>query len=214
MIHIKICCIANIEEARLAIASGASAIGLVSEMPSGPGVINEHSIREIAKQTPDSISTFLLTSKQEPDAIIKQHHFCETTTIQLVDSLPTDAYQKLREALPDVELVQVIHVQDERSVEYAVNIASQVDTLLLDSGNPDLKVKELGGTGRTHNWNLSRQIVSSVKKPVFLAGGLKPDNIREAIIKVQPYGLDVCSGVRTNGRLDQQKLENFMKAIP
>ena len=213
MIHIKICCIANIYEAQMAIDHGASAIGLVSAMPSGPGVIDEKLIKNIAAQVPKSISTFLLTSKVNPDDIIQQHRYCSTTTLQIVDSLPDYAYPVLKEKLPDVKLVQVIHIRNENSVERAITIAPHVDMLLLDSGNPDLKVKELGGTGRTHNWNLSKEIVASVGKPVFLAGGLNPENAREAVDYVMPYGLDVCSGVRTNGKLDKIKLYNFMKAV-
>lgn len=85
--------------------------------------------------------------------------------------------------------------------------------ILLDSGNPNLEIKELGGTGRVHNWKLSRKIIESISKPVFLAGGLKPENIREAIEKVKPYGVDLCSGVRTNGRLDLEKLGRFFKEV-
>jgi phosphoribosylanthranilate isomerase len=213
MIHIKVCCIANSREARLAIDYGASAIGLVSAMPSGPGVIDEYLIKDIAARVPESISTFLLTSKIKLEEIVRQHRYCRTTTIQLVDSLPSNAYPVLKEKLPNVNLVQVIHVRNEKSIEQAISIAPQVDMLLLDSGNPDLKVKELGGTGRTHNWNLSKEIVSSVDKPVFLAGGLNPENAREAVDYVKPFGLDVCSGVRTNGRLDKVKLDKFMKAV-
>lgn len=213
MTKVKICCIASLEEAKLAIDLGASAIGLVSEMPSGPGVIGEPTIKEIAAQIPETVSTFLLTSKMTPEEIVQQHRYCQTTTIQLVDSLPLTAYPVLRKELPEVQLVQVIHVRNQQSVEQAIEASSYVDMLLLDSGNPDLKVKELGGTGRTHNWNLSKKIVASVNNSVFLAGGLKPENASEAVQFVQPFGLDVCSGVRTNGKLDQKKLEKFMKAI-
>ena len=88
---------------------------------------------------------------------------------------------------------------------------AEVDALLLDSGNPKLAIKELGGTGRVHNWKLSRSIVEQSPVPVFLAGGLNPSNVKQAIDEVQPYGLDLCSGVRTNGRLDPAKLEAFFK---
>ena len=108
-----------------------------------------------------------------------------------------------------MKIVQVIHIIDERSVEEAIEISELVDAILLDSGNPNLKVKELGGTGRIHNWKLSRQIREKSRCPVFLAGGLNPENVRQAIDEVQPFAIDVCSGVRTNGQLDKQKLESF-----
>jgi len=115
--------------------------------------------------------------------------------------------------LPHVKLVQVIHVIDDHSVKEAVEISKFVDAILLDSGNPHLSVKELGGTGRTHNWELSREIRQSISIPLFLAGGLNKDNVREAIEMVAPFGLDLCSSVRTEGKLDQQKLKAFFNAI-
>ena len=210
MIRVKICCISSIEEAGLAIRYGASAIGLVSEMPSGPGVIDDELITEIVSRVPPPIATFLLTSKQNADEIIFQHLKTNTTTLQLVDSLPQNELTKLKQKLPAIKLVQVIHVLNETSIDEAMKVQHFVDALLLDSGNPRLKVKELGGTGRTHNWEISRSIVESADIPVFLAGGLSVENIDEAIETVQPFGLDICSGVRTNGLLDEGKLKAFM----
>ncbi len=213
MIRIKICCIANEREASDAIAFGASAIGLVGEMPSGPGPISDEEIHRIAKTAPPPIATFLLTSQQNAQGIIAHHHRTNTNTIQIVDELTDRAYSEIREALPHVKLVQVIHVVGERSVDEAAEIAEHVDAILLDSGNPALEIKELGGTGRRHDWSLSQRIVETCGKPVFLAGGLNASNAREAIETVQPFGLDICSGVRTEGQLDLQKLEAFFNAV-
>jgi phosphoribosylanthranilate isomerase len=210
---IKICCISSLEEAQLARACGAQALGLVSHMPSGPGVIAEDLIAEIAQATPPHTQTFLLTAHQQAAPIIDQVRRCRPTTVQLVDAVPLDQLQALRERLPDAELVQVIHVEDERAIPHAQGLAPWVDALLLDSGRPSLAVKELGGTGRTHNWTVSAQIVQAVSKPVYLAGGLRPDNVGEALSLVRPYGLDLCSGVRHNGRLDEAKLRAFMAAV-
>ena len=210
---IKICCIGSIEEANLAVNYGASAIGLVSEMPGGPGVISEELIEEIALGVLPSISTFLLTSKQAAASIIKQHKRCKVNTLQLCDRLVTGTYSDLREGLPGIKIVQVIHVTGEESVEEAKAIAPEVDALLLDSGNTSSAVKELGGTGRTHDWSLSRKIVDSVDIPVWLAGGLNPDNIDDAISTVKPYGVDVCSGVRTESKLDEEKLHRYTDQV-
>jgi len=210
-IRIKICCISSIEEAKTAIESGADAIGLVAKMPSGPGPIPDDLIRQIAQSVPPLIGTFLLTSETSSDAIIKHHHRAHTNTIQIVDLLSVGTYSQIREALPFVKLVQVIHVIDLKSVELAIKLSNSVDALLLDSGNPNLKIKELGGTGRVHNWNLSRQIRDNAKCPIILAGGLKPENVRQAIEEVQPFAIDVCSGVRTNDALDKNKLSCFVK---
>jgi phosphoribosylanthranilate isomerase len=213
MPRIKICCIGSVAEAQLAIAHGASALGLVSEMPSGPGVIPDELISAIAAAVPKFIGTFLLTSRTEPAPIIEHIRRCGTNTVQLVDGVGENVYQDLRRELPDIRIVQVVHVTGDAAVEEARRIAGRVDALLLDSGNPTLEVKELGGTGRTHDWNRSRQIVESVKCPVFLAGGLNPGNILDAVRQVQPYGVDICSGVRTEGRLDPLKLTDFFAAI-
>jgi len=209
---VKICCISSIEEAQLAISSGASALGLVGPMPSGPGVITDELIAEIASQTPKEIETFLLTSETNVEDIIRHHERTKTTTIQLVDKLKNGTYKELRGALPEIKLVQVIHVLGEQTIDEAIAASLSVDYLLLDSGNPNLKVKELGGTGRVHNWNISKRIVELSDVPVFLAGGLRPDNVNKAIQSVNPYWLDLCSGVRTGGMLDVTKLKAFFNA--
>jgi phosphoribosylanthranilate isomerase len=209
--RIKICCIGSVEEAKIAIQCGASAIGLVGHMPSGPGIISDELICKIAKSVPPPIGTFLLTSETSPEKIIAHHLCTATNTIQIVDAVGPQAYTVLREAMPSIKLVQVIHVINEKSVEEAIKISEFVDAILLDSGNPNLKIKELGGTGRVHNWKFSRQIRDIIKIPVFLAGGLNPDNVSAAVEAVEPFGIDVCSGVRTNGKLDEGKMELFMR---
>ncbi len=210
--RIKICCISSVEEARMAIQHGASALGLVGHMPSGPGVITDELIREIAQQVPPPVSTFLLTSETTASSVI--HHYQQTRThaIQLVDAMDKGSHAAIRLALPGIKLVQVIHVLGESSVDEAVEAAGHADALLLDSGNPGLKVKVLGGTGNVHDWSLSRRIVEQSPVPVFLAGGLHAGNVREAIDSVQPFGLDLCSGVRTAGQLDPAKLDAFFRA--
>lgn len=213
MIRVKICCISSVEEAWAAIRCGASALGLVSAMPSGPGVITEAQIAEIAARVPPPIATFLLTSLQDPEAIVAQQRRCRTNTVQLCDRLAPEAYPVLRRGLPGISLVQVVHVTGEASVAEAEAAAAHVDALLLDSGNPALAVKELGGTGRVHDWRLSRRICARVSVPVFLAGGLRPDNVAEAVRRVAPFGLDLCSGVRTDGRLDEEKLRRFFAQL-
>jgi phosphoribosylanthranilate isomerase len=210
---IKICCMASREEARLAISAGASAIGLVSAMPSGPGPIADSLIAEIAAVVPPPIATFLLTCRQDADSIIEQHAVCRTSTLQLVDSMAPAELEKLRARLPGIRLVQVIHVGGEESIDEARMIAPFVDALLLDSGNQKLAVKELGGTGRVHDWRISRRIRDAVDVPLFLAGGLNAGNVAAAVAAVQPHGVDVCSGVRTDGKLDAAKVRDFVAAL-
>jgi phosphoribosylanthranilate isomerase len=212
--RIKICCIGSVAEAHLAIVHGAAALGLVASMPSGPGIIDEKMIREIARTTPPAVATFLLTSNQSVRQIVDQQRRCRTNTIQICDRLESGSYGDLREAMPGISLVQVIHVGGEESFDEACRSAEQgVDALLLDSGNQRLPVKQLGGTGKTHDWSISSRIRKAVSLPVFLAGGLNAGNVAEAIRIVQPFGLDLCSGVRVNGRLDPLKLREFFDAV-
>jgi len=211
--RVKICCISSIAEAKMAIDFGASALGLVANMPSGPGIISDDLIMKISSSAPPAVSTFLLTSETSAERIIQHQKRALTTTIQIVDELKTGTYEQIKKEFPAIKIVQVIHVINEKSIEEAVEISTKVDALLLDSGNPNLQVKELGGTGRVHNWNLSRKIVEQSKVPVFLAGGLTPENVRAAIDQVQPFGLDLCSGVRTDRKLDPNKLERFFNNV-
>lgn len=211
--RVKICCIQSLEEAHLAIQYGASAIGLVSEMPSGPGIISERLITTIAAMVPPGISSFLLTSHQSTSVIIDQQRRLRANTIQICDHLTDGSYQDLRETLPGISLVQVVHVGGEKSIREAIAVAPHIDAILLDSGNQKLTVKELGGTGRRHDWRISRNIRESVPVPVYLAGGLCAENVAEAIDTVKPFGVDVCSGVRSKGRLDEAKLAAFIQAV-
>ena len=213
MTKIKICCMASIAEAELAVRHGADAVGLVSEMPSGPGPIPDALIAEIAAAVQPPTQTFLLTSKSDVGSIAAQVRKAGVTTVQVVDHVVLGTQRDLREALYDKQIVQVIHVRGGLSVAEAVAAAPFVDALLLDSGNQSLAVKELGGTGRVHDWEVSSRIVRSVEVPVWLAGGLNADNVGEAIRKVRPHGVDVCSGVRTNGKLDPVRLEAFTRAV-
>jgi phosphoribosylanthranilate isomerase len=210
---VKICCISTEEEAKMALKFGADVLGLVAKMPSGPGTIADDLIEKIVKSVPSATLTFLLTPKTNPYEIIKHQQLTSANCIQLVDAVNVIDYQILRDKLLNIKLIQVIHVLDEKSIEEAKRYAEVADMILLDSGNPNLKVKELGGTGRTHNWELSRKIVETISKPVFLAGGLNPENVRDAIASVKPYGVDICSGIRTNGKLDVEKLGRFFKAL-
>src|SRR5215218_2560239 len=199
--RVKVCCMKSIDEVWMAIEAGAAAVGLVSPMPSGPGPISNEKAAEIAAEVPPGIDAFLLTPLQTVD--------------ELVDELPSGAHAELRRTMPGIKLVQVIHVTGPESVAEAAAVAVDVDAILLDSGNPSLEVKELGGTGRRHDWALSREIRERVDVPVWLAGGLNPDNAREAIDTVRPFALDVCSGLRTGVGydLDPDRLGRFMAAV-
>lgn len=211
-VSIKVCCIGSAEEAQVALDAGADALGLVSAMPSGPGVISEALISSLALAFSPRARTFLLTSLQRAADVIEQQRRCRASTLQLCDRLTEGGYHDLRRALPGVELVQVLHVSNWSALDEARAVASHVDALLLDSGNAALSVKELGGTGRVHDWRISAKIKDAVGCRVILAGGLSASNVRAAIEEVEPWGVDVCSGVRSEGLLDAAKLRAFVSA--
>ena len=212
--RLKVCCIQDVDEADCAIRLGASLLGLVARMPSGPGPIPEERIAAIARAVPVGVTTVLLTSATRVADVLEQHRRCRTGAIQFVDALPDGSHAELRTQLPGIGLVQVVHVTGPESVAEALRVAPFVDALLLDSGNPQAKVKELGGTGRMHDWAISRKIVETSGRRVFLAGGLRPDNIADAAGAVDPFGFDVCTGVRTDGRLDPDRLRSLVAALP
>lgn len=211
--RIKICCISSIAEAKMAIRLGADALGLVGRMPSGPGPIDDELIATITRQISPPVASFLLTSEQSSAGIIRHLQKVHTNTVQVVDELTEGTYQEIREAIPTLRIVQVIHVRGEESIREALRLQEHVDAFLLDSGNPAAVVKTLGGTGVKHDWNISQTLVSEVQVPVFLAGGLNAGNVREAIEKVRPFGVDICSGVRTGGKLDEAKLREFISVV-
>lgn len=211
--RIKVCCISSFYEAKLAIRYGADAVGLVGDMPSGPGIITDDLAREIAHFVPPTVETFLLTSRESGVEIARHVEFCGTTTVQIVRHIEPAEYAPIMERLPTTRRVQVIHIENEGALDLLARYEPYVHAFLLDSGRPTAEVAELGGTGRPHNWEISAEFVRRSDKPVFLAGGLKPDNVRQAIASVKPFGLDLCSGIRTDDRLDEAKLSAFVANV-
>lgn len=210
--NLKVCCMKSIDDIHLAARYGADAVGLVGDMPSGPGIISDHEAAQFARAAPSELETFLLTSQSRADDIAAHISQVGPTTVQLVRHLDQDTLKALAN-MTDVRRVQVIHVEDEGAIQLAEAYAPLVDALLLDSGKPAADTVELGGTGRKHDWSVSQAIVKAVDVPVYLAGGLSADNILEAVETVQPYGVDVCSGVRTNDILDESKLAAFTQNL-
>jgi phosphoribosylanthranilate isomerase len=211
--RVKICCITTPEAAALAVRHGADALGLVGPMPSGTGIIDLATARRLAACAPPTVTTFLLSAATRARDLADEARQVAPTVLQLVDEVEPGAYALLRRELPALKLVQAVHVTGERTVDEALALAAEVDALLLDSGVPDAPVRLLGGTGRVHDWSISRRIVAASPVPVFLAGGLTPGNVAEAIRTVRPFGVDLCTGLRTDGELDEAKLADFMRAV-
>ncbi len=211
--RIKICCISSVEEADLAVRCGADAIGLVGAMPSGPGVIDDQLIREIAASVPPAVATFLLTERTRASEIAEHVKYCGTNTVQVVNHIAPGEWPKLVEQLPSAtRRIQVVHVEGGEALHLVEQYAPFVHAFLLDSGRPSAEVPELGGTGRVHDWEVSAQFVERSPKPVFLAGGINAANVQDAISQVSPYGLDLCSSVRVDGKLSHDKLIEFMRS--
>lgn len=216
----KVCCIQSAHEADMAVAAGALALGLVSRMPSGPGPVSDETIAAIAERSRerygDAVWTVLLTSRTDGEAIAAHVAETQVNTVQIVDRPAPGAYETLRRAHPALRVMQVVHVQDDTAIEEARRAARRVDVILLDSGKPNAPVRTLGGTGEVHDWSISKRIVDAVERPVFLAGGLNPDNARMAIAAARPFGLDVCSGLRDPSAgyaLRRDKLNAFAAAL-
>ncbi|MCR0981744.1 phosphoribosylanthranilate isomerase [Roseomonas populi] len=211
--RVKVCCIASAEEAAMAVAAGADALGLVGAMPSGPGPIPDERIAAIATTVPPPVATFLLTSETRAEAISAHIRASGPTAVQIVSHIDPAEAARLAVLEPRVRRVQVIHVGGNDALDLIPAYAPHIHAFLLDSGRPNATVRELGGTGRVHDWAISAEFIRASPLPVFLAGGLTPDNAAEAIRRVRPYGLDLCSGIRTDGRLDPEKLRAFMRAV-
>ena len=212
--RLKVCCITTPEELGLAVSRGADAVGLVGPMPSGTGIIDLPTARRLAALTPPPVASFLLTTATDPDGLVKEASAGGAAVLQIVDRVPAAAYARLRAALPALRLVQVVHVGDPAgTVAEAREAASLADAVLLDSGSREGPVALLGGTGRVHDWEVSRRVVEAVDKPVILAGGLRPENVAEAVRRVRPFAVDACTGLRTADRLDPAKLDAFVAAL-
>ena len=209
--RVKICCMASPAEARMAADAGADLIGLVGPMPSGAGIVSPDMCREISRTAPAWVTPVLLTSSETADDIIADIRHASVRAVQLVKHVDPGVHDILDRELPDVRRFQVIHVEGNDAVDL-IRHYPLADAFLLDSGRPSQA--ELGGTGRTHDWTVSAEFVRQSPAPVFLAGGLTPRNVAKAIEQVRPFGLDICSGVRTeDDRLDADKLGAFMTAI-
>lgn len=208
--RLKICCISSPAEVQLAVRYGAHALGFVGPMPSGPGTLQDEEIRALAAIVPPGVDSFLLSSRTTATALAEQIDYCGCSTIQIVTHIEPQELAALASARPAVRRVQVIHVEGPEALELIDAYEPFVHAFLLDSGRPNAATAELGGTGRTHDWTISKRFVGQTTRPVFLAGGLGPANVQDAISSVGAFGLDLCSGVRTEGQLDETKLAAYV----
>lgn len=211
--RVKICCIRNPVEAQLAIDAGADVLGLVGPMPNGPGQIDLPMVHRLTDRMPAGVQGWLLTTADTADAIVDAARAARVQAVQLVKGVSPEVCQAVRAAVPALRLVCVLHVDGEEAIAAARHIAPHVHAVLLDSGKIKGANPTYGGTGNTHDWQISRRVVEAVDGPVWLAGGLTPSNVAEAIRVVRPFGIDVCSKLRVDGALDANRLSAFMAAV-
>lgn len=213
MTRIKACCMASIAEMQMAVAAGVDAVGLVARMPSGPGPIADDLIADIAAAVPPPVTAFLLTSETRADAIADHVRRTGAPVVQIVSHIDPAEAARLAQLLPHTRRVQVIHVESEAALAMIADYAPHIHAFLLDSGRPGAAIPTLGGTGDIHDWAISARFVAASPRPVFLAGGLNAANVGAAIAQVRPFGVDVCSGIRSDGVLDIAKLNAFAAAV-
>lgn len=211
--RLKICCIKSVAEAHLAAAAGADILGLVGPMPSGPGTITYAQARVIASDLPGAVEPWLLTSETTARALDAAAEETGVKQLQIVRHVDPAQLQTLRAKRPDLKLIQVIHVEGEGALEKIKAYEPHVDAFLLDSGKPGGAVETLGGTGDVHDWSISARFVAATDRPVMLAGGLNAANVQDAVSRVQPHGVDLCSSLRQEDALDPKLLQDFVQAL-
>jgi phosphoribosylanthranilate isomerase len=210
---IKICGINSAREAHMALAAGANFIGFVSEGLTPPGCFPDEEIVSFTEGITERSQIVLLTPHSAVEEVVAQQRLVRAGALQLCHPFEVEALRCLREELPGVLLIQVVHMGDEGGLKRAVEASKHADVVLLDSGTTAGENKVFGGTGETHDWSQSAAIVAALDVPVWLAGGLSPSNISSAISMVKPSGLDVCSSLRPSGSLDAKLLESFIQVV-
>ena len=210
MIKVKICANRSIEDAKMSLEAGADIIGiLVGQQHESDDFVDKYTAKEITEYIAKRCDVSLVTHLTNADEIIELTKFIGNNTIQLHSDIEESEVEKIVNALPGVKLVRLIHISQEGKVVTNVNQMRYVDYYLLDSFN--LKTNQVGGTGLTHDWHKSYELIRRLNKPTFLAGGLNPYNVQEAIRISQPYGVDVNSGCKNQyGRKDAEKVKLFI----
>lgn len=210
MVKVKICANRSIEDAKMSIEAGADIIGiLVGQEHTSNDFVDKYKAKEIADYAKGKCDVSLVTHLTKANDIIELTKFIGNNTIQLHSDIDETEVEKIVNELPGVKLVRLIHVSTEGEICTDYKKMKYADFYLLDSFN--LKTNQVGGTGLTHDWNKSGELIKVLDKPTFLAGGLNPDNVVSAINKAKPYGVDVNSGCKNDsGVKDRNKVINFV----
>lgn len=208
---VKICANKNIYDAQSCIDAKADIIGiLVGQEHNSNDFVNKETAKEIANYVGDQCDVSLVTHLKNADKIIDLTNYIGNNIIQLHSDIEEGEVEKIRKQLPEVKIVRLIHVSEKGEICTDISKIKYADYYLLDSFN--LKTNQVGGTGLTHDWNKSNEIIKKLDKPTFLAGGLNPKNVAQAILIAKPYGVDVNSGCKNEkGIKDRNKVIEFVK---
>jgi phosphoribosylanthranilate isomerase len=209
MPFIKICGIQTYEEAAAALHCGATALGfLVGLTHRAEDGIDAADARSIVQRLPTDTQVVLVTHLLHPVPVADLSLSIGARTVQVHDDMEIADLRRLRALLPGIRLLKAIHVTGTDALGRALDYAAVADALVLDSRTAD----RLGGTGLTHDWSISRQLVAAASAvPVYLAGGLRPENVEQAIAQVRPAGVDVNSGVEAlGGQKDAARMRAFV----
>ena len=207
---VKICANKTIEEAQMCLNAGADVIGiLVGQEHSSTDFVNKETAKEICDYVNKRCNVSLVTHLTNADEIIELTKFIGNNIIQLHSNIEEREVKKIVNALPNIKLVRLIHISTDGQIATNISKMKYADFYLLDSFN--LKTNQVGGTGFTHDWNKSRELITKLNKPTFLAGGLNPDNVKIAINQTNPYGVDVNSGCKVDGKKNAEKVLKFVK---
>ena len=210
MVKVKICANKSIEEAQMCLNAGADVIGiLVGQEHASNDFVDKETAKQIVDYVSGKCDVSLVTHLTDAEEIIKLTKFIGNNVIQLHSDIDEEEVRKIKTEIPNVKLVRLIHVSSDGQICTDYRKIKYADFYLLDSFN--LKTNQVGGTGLTHDWKKSSELIKQLNKPTFLAGGLNPDNVKLAIETANPYGVDVNSGCKNEfGKKDAEKVKLFV----
>ena len=190
------------------VAAGADAVGFIVGVPSSPRNLTLERAEMLLSQVPIFVDSVVVMAPKSIKQLVEVCERLKPSAIQIHGKEQLDS-SEIREKIKDTRLIKTVYVTEDALNETAIEDSKMFDALLLDSFSKG----QYGGTGKVHDWTLSRQIKEAVAPvPVILAGGLKPENVKEAILKVQPYAVDVASGVELSpGVKDHEKVRTFVE---
>ncbi|MBR5662487.1 MAG: phosphoribosylanthranilate isomerase [Bacilli bacterium] len=211
MVKVKICANKTVDDIKASIDAGADIVGLlVGQEHASTDFIDKYKAKELANFAKGKLDVSLVTHLTNADEIIDLTNFIGNNVIQLHSDISEEEVEKIKKTLPNIKLIRLIHISSDGKICTDYKKMKYADYYLLDSFN--LKTNQVGGTGLTHDWNKSRELIKILDKPVFLAGGLNPDNVADAIKIAKPYGVDVNSGCKNSlGLKDKQKVMEFVR---